>query len=915
MASSELSPGEKRFIFELEGVEPDYVCWVKKTNKKDVIQDRLLVFTKYRIYSIKRNKVGGKKQVQREGHLYDLVEIRTDDIDKVVLKFTNFNIDISGSTTGTTIPKLLINAFHRISFTFSQEALPSLVILPAERAIPEIEPVDPGLAHGFVEVYKAQCNYYQSPVNNDLIYYIEDTVSKGSRVFCLDDFAGIDKNSETAAINLVPVLAALRHNTFFDTFICHNKTRKEIPALLADVFHHNTTLVKVDLQGIEADDGWVQLGDALKDNQSNNLCYLNISDNNVQDKGMNSIGTAIRNLSRPFTELIARNVGMEAKGASVFFRTLQANYASSGTITKMDFSNNKLEKMGSESLHDWIVLLNSSIPNPRKPLVYLNVENTQLDTAKVTSAIRQANVEAIQYLNLSNNRFTPEAVQNLCSIIGKCDSLANIKLRRCGITGEQVTSIISACSNGVQVADRVLDLSDNNLEQKGALLFANTVKTCANVSFLKLAQNGFRKKGMTYILQALEENNSLYAVDLSSNFKSSSKAESIIDHLARVVHNHPSIRKLVLAGKDRSGFFLGKELLPLVKSLNEDCKLTELDISGNSMGDDICRELFEALKKNVNLKTLMVDDNALGIAGFQAMKRCFTTNRSLIDIPVPTTDIMKILSQSKDKKATNDKIGEILSDVQTCLSNNKNGIAYTDIPSSTKTTVAISSSTPSFRASTYVGGSSNNLAGSGDDYSNGGSPYQQHHHYQAAPQYSSPSYNNNRNSNYSAGYGSSNHLSYSSNSNNSSGLIPPPPPPTLDYPPPPPPADDYYSSTTTDQQQHYDNTSYDQSNTTYDQSNTYDQNAYDQSNTTYEDTNNNTYDESNQQHYDNTAYDQNGYDQSNTTTNYDEQQQYDQNGYDQNGYDQQSYDQNGYDQNGYDDYDEAKNRVPPPPPM
>ncbi|KAF2075566.1 hypothetical protein CYY_003152 [Polysphondylium violaceum] len=887
MASSELSTGEKRFIFELEGCDPDFVCWVKKTNKKDVVQDRLLVFTKYRIYSIKRNKVGGKKQVQRQGHLYDLVEIRTDDIDKVVLKFTTFNIDISGPTTGTTIPKLLINAFHRISFTFSQEALPSLVILPPERAIPEIEQIDPGLAHGFVEVYKAQCNYYASPVNNDLIYYIEDTVSKGSRVFCLDDFAGIDKNSETAAINLVPVLAALRHNTFFDTFICHNKTRKELPALLADVFHHNTTIVRVDLQGIDADDGWVQLGDALKDNQSNNLCFLNISDNNVQDKGMNSIATAIRNLSRPFGEFIARNVGMEPKGASVFFRTLQANYASSGTITKMDFSNNKLDKMGSESLHDWIVLLNSSIPNPRKPLVYLNVENTQLDTAKVTSAIRQANVEAIEYLNLSNNRFTPEAVQNLCTIISKCDSLANIKLRHCGITGEQVTSIISACSSGVAVADRVLDLSDNNLEQKGALLFANTIKTCTNVSFLKLAQNSFRKKGMTFILQALEENTTLSAIDLSSNFKSSSKAESIVDHLARVVHNHPSIRRLVLAGKDRSGFFLGKELLPLVKSLNEDCKLVELDISGNSMGDDICRELFEALKKNVNLKSLVIDDNALGIAGFQAMKRCFTTNRSLVDIPVPTTDIMKMLSTSKDKKATNDKIGEILADVQTCLSNNKNGIAYTDIPSSTKTTVAISSSTPSFRASTY---SSNNLGG--DDYSNHSSPsYQQ-------PQYSSPSYNNNRASNYS-GYASSNHLSYSGNSNYSNGLAVPPPPPTLDYPPPPPPAEESYYSYSNHNESTEQQYTYDEQPPVYDENQTsagYDESAH------YEQPEQPEHTET----YDQSAYDQSAYDQS----------AYDQSAYDQSAYDQSAYDQSAYDQsNGYDDYDEAKNRVPPPPPM
>ncbi|KAN0050947.1 hypothetical protein ACTA71_004253 [Dictyostelium dimigraforme] len=876
--SSELSTGEKRFVFDLEGCDPDFILWVKKTNKKDVIQDRLFVLTKYRIYSIKRNKVGGKKQVQRESHLYNLVEIRTDDIDRVVLKFTTFSIDMTGANIGMTIPKLLINAFHRISFTFSNEALPNLLILPPERTAPEVDEIDPGQSHGFFEVYRAQCNYYDTPVNQDLIDYLEETVTKGSRVFNLDDFAGIDRNSE-GAVNLTPVLAALRHNTFFDTFICHNKTRKEIPLLLADVFHHNRTLVKVDLSGIDADDGWVQLGDALKENQTNQLVSLNCSDNRVSDKGMNSLANAIRQFNRPFLELIASNVDLQSKGASVFFRTLQSNYASSGCIVRLDVSRNDLERIGSESLHDWIILLNTSIPSPRKPLVHINLEETQLDTTKVTMALKQGQLESLEYINLSGNKFTPEAVANLCSIIAKCDSLSQIKLSKCSITGDQVNNLLNACTSGVAVHERTLDLSGNNLEQKGALSFAQTIKSSSNIAHLNLANNSFRKKGITFIVQALEENSTLLSIDLSQNFKSSSKAEPIVDHIARTVHHHVSIRKLILAGSVSKGFYLGKELLPLVKSLTNDCKLVELDISGNNMGDDICRELFESLKKNTCLKTLHLDNNGLGLAGFQAMKRTFTTNRTLIDIPVPTADITKILnSNSKDKKQINDKIGEILADVQTCLSNNKNGIAYTDIPSTTKTTVAISStSTPNFRASTYHNSSSNSLGSSDDTY--------------------------NR-------VASTHNLSYSS-----------PSPST--YAPPPPLPDVYaqhhhqqqhYQYQQQQQQQQYQQPPPPQQQESYDYSQQQQQYDYSQQHTEEQ-----QYDYS-QQHTDQQQYD---YSQQHTDQQQTDQQQYDyqaqdyQEGATTNDYDQQyqqDYNQDySQEQQQYDQQYDDENRMPPPP--
>ncbi|GAM16918.1 hypothetical protein SAMD00019534_000930 [Acytostelium subglobosum LB1] len=892
--TTELSEGERRFVFELEGKEPDFVLWVKKTNKKDVVQDRLFVLTQYRIYSIKRNAVG-KKSIVRQGHLYDLIEIKTDDIDRVLLKFTGFVIDISGSNTGITIPKILINAFHRISFTFSLEASPSLIIIPVERAAPEVDHVEPGFAHGFVEVYKAQCNYYATPVNNDLIHFLEETVEKGSRVFCLDDFSGIDKTdsgSTSTALNMVPVMAALRHNTFFDTFICHNKTRKEVPLLLADVMHHNRTIVRVDLRGVESDKGWVQLGEALKENQCNELRFLDVSDNQVRDNGIISIATAIRSFTREFCQLTASNIELQSKGAAVTFRTLQSNYASSGGIEILDFSRNHLGAAGSEPLADWLALLNTSNQSPEKPLKHINLEGAQIETPRITTAIRQANLAYLTYLNLSENRINNDAVQSICHLISKGEYLQSLLLRGCGLLGEHVSLLVTACTNGPATGGRMLDLSANNFGKNGATSFAACIKSASNIDTLNLANNNFRKNGMTSIISALEENSTLRSIDLSNNLKSGSKADAVVDHLARVVQKHSTLERLILTGNTNKGFFLGRELSPLVKSINEDSKLVELDISGNNIGDDLCRELFESLKKNTYLRVLQIDNNSIGLPGFAAMKRCFTVNRSLTDIPVPTRDIAKLLSAAKDRKQTNDRISEILNDISWCLANNKNGVPYTDVPSATKTTVAVSTSgrsTPNFQATTYTSNPSSPMINRSNDdlgYSRGLSSSNFN---LSASQPNKPTYApppplvpkhaptlNKSMSSMSVSNRSASSLSFSQHQ-----------PPAPQYHAPPPQAD--YSSNGysnhQQQDQYYDN-----------------QNGA----SNYQDTS-----------YDNSAqgYDNNGY-------SYDQQQQgYDQTGYDQNGYDQNGYDQNGYnyDQQGYDQqYDTPVTgtaRVPPPPPM
>eukprot|EP01115_Flamella_aegyptia_P006221 TRINITY_DN26208_c0_g1_i1.p1 TRINITY_DN26208_c0_g1~~TRINITY_DN26208_c0_g1_i1.p1 ORF type:complete len:139 (-),score=36.45 TRINITY_DN26208_c0_g1_i1:13-429(-) len=129
----EPTAGEKRFVQEvlLRGEPPMWMQWVTK-RKRDKVQDRLLVVGKYRVFSIKRT-VTGKKVIRRVGHFFDLKEIFSSDIDKLVFKFRDFDIDVQGPGAGTELVYNIRCAMQIYTTSFPEYALPKITLLPPER--------------------------------------------------------------------------------------------------------------------------------------------------------------------------------------------------------------------------------------------------------------------------------------------------------------------------------------------------------------------------------------------------------------------------------------------------------------------------------------------------------------------------------------------------------------------------------------------------------------------------------------------------------------------------------------------------------------------------------------------------------------------------------------------------------------
>jgi len=124
---------------------------------------------------------------------------------------------------------------------------------------------------------------------------------------------------------------------------------------------------------------------------------------------------------------------------------------------------------------------------------------------------------------------------------------------------------------------------------------------------------------------------------------------------------------------------VGTEMRPLIEILAQNPVLTELDITGNKIGDQMGVSLSDCLRKNNHLKSLSWDQNNVSIGGWQAMVNCLSQNRTLVHCPVPRSDMEKAVKESKNKDVFATRVKECMENLQAAVKQNLGGQGTTYI--------------------------------------------------------------------------------------------------------------------------------------------------------------------------------------------------------------------------------------------
>ena len=128
------------------------------------------------------------------------------------------------------LPQITFNIVYSLSIQFQVNYFTSSVCTNTL--------LDVSTANGYVDVYKAFCSYHNIEASPEYILHLQRIVDSGSFDLELNNCPGIEAKSDIS-LNLVPVMSALRFNSYFRGLIIQDiDKRSELMPLIADVLKY-----------------------------------------------------------------------------------------------------------------------------------------------------------------------------------------------------------------------------------------------------------------------------------------------------------------------------------------------------------------------------------------------------------------------------------------------------------------------------------------------------------------------------------------------------------------------------------------------------------------------------------------------------------------------------------------------------
>ncbi|XP_036377999.1 NACHT, LRR and PYD domains-containing protein 12-like [Megalops cyprinoides] len=342
--------------------------------------------------------------------------------------------------------------------------------------------------------------------------------------------------SDEGLLRLLPVVKASR-TALLDS--C-NLSKECCEALASAISSNSSSLRELDLSDNDLQDSGVELLSAGLGNPHCKLEKLRLSLCGVTERGCVSLAATLHSNPSHLRELdLSYNhpgyVGVRALSAGLEDRNCQletlrlnccnlnekccevlasAISSNSSSLRELDLSDNDLQDSGVE-------LLSAGLGNPHCKLETLRLSDcniTERDCVSLASALH-SNPSHLRELDLSYNHPGDSGMRALSAGLEdpKC-KLQKLRLNSCNLSEKCCKALASAISSNSSSL-RELDLSDNDLQDSGVeLLSAGLGNPHCKLKTLRLSGCGVTERGCVSLASALHSNPShLRELDLSYN--------------------------------------------------------------------------------------------------------------------------------------------------------------------------------------------------------------------------------------------------------------------------------------------------------------------------------------------------------------------------------------------------------------
>ena len=420
-------------------------------------------------------------------------------------------------------------------------------------------------------------------------------------------------NNNTSGIIADDLAAVIDHNSLQKLWLANNDLRSCASTILQSL-SKITTLTHLNLSGNDmSEDVAYFLASAIASNSS--LEDLILTDNRLTTSGIVTIAKSLSNISTlkylivhsnliseeaadSIASVIKINTGIEelylgnnklGAGALKIIRALKEV----SSLKVLDLGNNNTSGIIADDLAAVI---------DHNSLQKLWLANNDLRSCASTILQSLSKITTLAELDLSGNDMSEGVADFLASAIASNSSLEYLRLTDNRLTTSGIVTIAKSLSNISTL--KYLSVQSNLISEEAADYIASVIKINTGIGELYLGNNKLGV-GALKIIRALKEVSSLKVLDLDNNNTSG----IIADDLATVI-DHNSLQKLWLANND-----LRSCASTILQSLSKITTLTQLNLSGNDMSEEVADFLISVISSNSSLVGLGLSDNRLTTSG------------------------------------------------------------------------------------------------------------------------------------------------------------------------------------------------------------------------------------------------------------------------------------------------------------
>lgn len=640
-------------------------CLVRMETKPDKTENRVLAFSACRLFILVA-KIPTK--IEHTFHYLDIEAIESKKQHQLCLTidgkvYTFYTLDPNDDD----VDHMIMQLGTALKSIFPQVPLDHVVrkidVVPPSRLQSMIdyndglESKDCGPCGGYSTQYACMCDYHVLPYREEVAWDV-DTIylSHDCKELSLQDFDHLEGR------DLVPIISALSFNAWFIKFRASNtKLISEALEQLLQVMKHSVSLEELYLDNIGVKGDFAhKLSMALISNANTPLHTLDLSNNLIEDKGINSLcgiiakitqgagqlsGT-VGKLQKGLIHLNLSRTGLTSKGVNTLAHALSLNRAMPSTLTYLNLSDNVF-KEDINNLYNFLAQPNA--------LTHLDLSGTECALDTVFGALLRGCTQKLATLNLARNQFSTKKSKEVIvppsfkTFFSSTIALKTLNMSSNKLPVESLKAMLLGLACNEIATDISLDLSNNDLKSQGALVLESCLPGIRCLCSLDISENNF-DVDLSGIINAVGKNKSIRHLYIGKNFLNikTKHMGRIIDAIVQLIQEEDTVLETLSLADSK----LRSDTCLIINALGSNQSLTSIDISGNFMGAAGAKTLAKALQVNSKLKSVVWDRNGTPAQGFQDIAYALEKNYTLKYMPWPIHDATSAMKVAPEKTET-----------------------------------------------------------------------------------------------------------------------------------------------------------------------------------------------------------------------------------------------------------------------